>query len=165
MRESSMESSAMRTRDDTVTSSLASVILHACSEFCVRFWDCPLVRYDNANMIPRMVIRYHPSLTGYNIPHAICWYNRICCVQLKVLIFEGSSHTWTYSYSNDKWSVIVELSLQTRPNTCKHYTQLILDGLLQGIRFIYNRLNLRCFSRITNDDDHHHNNNDNNDSK
>ena len=121
MRESSMESSAMRTRDDTVTSSLASVILHACSEFCVRFWDCPLVRYDNANMIPRMVIRYHPSLTGYNIPHAICWYNRICCVQLKVLIFEGSSHTWTYSYSNDKWSVIVELSLQTRPNTCKHY--------------------------------------------
>ena len=98
--------------DDTVTSSLASVILHACSEFCVRFWDCPLVRYDNAIVIPRMMIRHHPPLTGCNIPHSICWCNRICCVQLKVLIFEGSSHTWTYSYSNVKWSVIVELSLQ-----------------------------------------------------
>ena len=30
-------------RSYTVASSLASVILHACSEFCVRFWDCPLV--------------------------------------------------------------------------------------------------------------------------
>ena len=49
------------------------VILHACPELCVRFWDCPLVRYDNANKIPRMMIRHHPSLTGYNIPHATCW--------------------------------------------------------------------------------------------
>ena len=109
-----MESSAMWTRDDTVTSSLSSVIPHACSEFCVRFWDCPLVRYDNANMIPMIMIRHHSSLTGYNIPHAICWWNIICCVQLKVLIFEGSLHTWTYSSSNDKWGVIVELSLQAR---------------------------------------------------
>ena len=51
MRESSMESSAMWARDDSVTPSLASVILHACCEFCVRLWYCPLVRYDNANMI------------------------------------------------------------------------------------------------------------------
>ena len=39
-------------RSYTVTSSLTSVILHACSEFCVRFWDCPLVRYDNAKYDP-----------------------------------------------------------------------------------------------------------------
>ena len=171
MRESSIESSAIWTRDDTVTSSLASVILHACSELCVRFWNCQLVRYDNANMIPRMMIRHHPSLTGYNIPHAIYWCNRICFVQLKVLVFEGSSHTWTYRYSNDKWSVIVELSLQTRKFSCVtclqgviltlcypdnstwlltlcvdlilvNIMQLILDSLLQRIWIIYIRLDL-----------------------